>query len=253
MNTHLFALVLVLAATPVFADSEDLINGLRKSGIHATLAEGSAASTQSDDDFIKSLVASNKALLTKLQGGVRELLSLFGTNQAAIDESLQYPSVQDGNGHDCAVLTGQFTQVIHDHPLALTGNFFNDLENQRVLFASAEKVCNAPSCQAVFGELSAQVSKIVSGINGKVGAATSLIPGVGTVAGVVSAAGSTVASANVFTMACGDLANVALVPPQITPSPTPTAGATPTPAATNTGIVPPALASPTPTPSPSGN
>lgn len=192
--------------------------------------QSTAAASDPATSFISSVVAANKALLGRLTTDAQALLSLFGTGSSAVSESLQYPNLQDGNGHDCAVQGQQFSRIIHDHPLALTGRFIDDLENQRIIFAAAEKVCNAPSCQAVFGELSAQVSKLSSVVNGAVSGTLGIIPGIGAAAGIGGAAATAISSQNLFTMACGNLTNISLVPPTIAASSAP--AASPTPAAT---------------------
>ena len=261
----LLALGLVaMHAGPARADSQDLINGLKSQHggkpFPPIFTPPTPAPTNADGSpqtVIQKIVADNKALLAQLEGDMRTILSLFGTGDEAIAEALQYPDLQDGNGHDCAVQGKRFTSVIHDHPLAITGDFINDLQNLRTVSAAAQKICNATSCQAVFGDLSAQVSKSVSAVNSKVGAVTSVIPGAGAVGGIVGAVGSAASSVNVFSLLCGDLATITLVPPTIadpTPSPTPSPAAIATPAATPAPLPSPSpSATPvaTPTPSPS--
>ena len=97
----------------------------------------SSDGTTEDDDLLKTIQDANKKVMDKLSAISRALLVLFGTGDGAIAESTQYPDIQDGNGHDCAVQGQRFSTIIHDHPLALTGKLIDDLENQRIIFSAA--------------------------------------------------------------------------------------------------------------------
>ena len=240
------ALAAALAVSPALADSQDLLNGLKAKHGGRLLADPlnliPTPSPTPTGSIISQMVAANKTILAQLQGDMADLLSLFGTGDEAVTESLQYPDLQDGNGHDCAIQGRRFTGVVHDHPLALTGDFINDLQNLRTVSEAAQKVCNSAACQTVFGDLSAQVSKSVAAVNSKVGAAASAIPGVGSVGGIAGGVATAASSVNVFSLLCGDVATISLVPPTIADPPTPIPIASPAPAATP---------SPTPTPTPS--
>ena len=130
----LIAFAAALAASPALADSQDLLNGLKAKNGGKLLPPitnpfaPTPVPTNADgtpQTIIQQIVANNKAELATLQGDMQDLLSLFGTGTGAVTESLQYPDLQDGNGHDCAIQGRRFTQVIHDHPLMLTGEFKN--------------------------------------------------------------------------------------------------------------------------------
>lgn len=216
------------------AKAAPLLTGNPAADIQNALHPPAASATPAADGLIAQVVAGNKAMLAQLSASIDQLLTLFGTGDAAVTESLQYPSIQDGNGHDCAVAGRQFTQILHDHPLAVTGDFISDLENQRVIFSAATNVCNLNQCRTVFNELSAQLSKITSSVNGAAGGVVGLIPGVGTVGSAVGAAGTAISTANPFTMVCGEITSIALVAPATT-TPVATPSPTPTPSPTATG------------------
>lgn len=217
---------------PGVAPKAPALTGNPAADLQNALHPPSVSATPATNGIVAQVVAGNKAMLAQLSTSVDQLLTLFGTGDAAVTESLQYPAIQDGNGHDCAVAGRQFTQILHDHPLAVTGDFISDLENQRIIFSAANNVCNLNQCRTVFNELSAQVSKVVSSANGAAGGVVGLIPGVGTVGSAVGAAGTAISTANPFTMVCGEITSIALVPPTVTtpvaaPSPTPTSSPTP--------------------------
>lgn len=119
--------------------------------------------------------------------------------------SLAVPSIQDGNGHDCAVAGQQLMSVLKAKPEIISGHAAADLEGLRITVAAFHNICANAACQKVFSEGDNAIATLGIGIT---------IP--------------------TFEAFCAKLPAIAIVPPTVTPTPTPTASPTsttsPTPA-----------------------
>jgi hypothetical protein len=119
---------------------------------------------------------------------------------AAETLSLAVPSIQDGNGHDCAVAGQTLMSVLKVHPKLISGHAAEDVEGLRITIAAFHQICDNAACQKVFSEASNAVATVGVGIT---------VP--------------------VFPAFCAKLPAVTLVPPT---APVTAPAASPTPAST---------------------
>ena len=117
--------------------------------------------------------------------------------------SLAVPSIQDGNGHDCAVAGQTLMSVLKVHPKLISGHAAEDVEGLRITIAALHQICDNAACRQIFSEASNAIATLGIGIT---------VP--------------------VFPAFCAKLPAVAIVPPT-TPvtAATPTATPAPTPSA----------------------
>jgi hypothetical protein len=88
--------------------------------------------------------------------------------QQGLDEaetlSLAVPSIQDGNGHDCAVAGQTLMSVLKVHPKLISGHAAEDVEGLRITIAAFHQICDNAACQKVFSEASNAVATVGVGI-----------------------------------------------------------------------------------------
>jgi hypothetical protein len=87
--------------------------------------------------------------------------------QQGLDEaetlSLAVPSIQDGNGHDCAVAGQTLMSVLKVHPKLISGHAAEDVEGLRITIAAFHQICDNAACQKVFSEASNAIATV--GVN----------------------------------------------------------------------------------------
>ena len=107
--------------------------------------------------------------------------------------SIAVPSIQDGNGHDCAVAAKTLMSVLKVHPDVISGHAAADVEGLRVTIAAFHQICDNVACQKVFSEAANAVATLGVGVT---------VP--------------------IFPAFCAKLPAVSIVPPAATDAPTPT-------------------------------
>jgi len=137
----------------------------------------------------------------------KDLIDYFtnGIDQA-LTMSTAVPSIQDGNGHDCAVAGQTLMSVLQVHPQIISGHIAADVEGLRITVVALQQICASHACQQVFSEADNAIATLGVGIT---------IPG--------------------FEALCAKLPNVAIVAPQSTPLPTPLPTPTSSPSPSPTG------------------
>lgn len=111
---------------------------------------------------------------------------------AAITLSTSIPGMEDGNGHDCWVVSRGLGDVVRKHPLVLTAKAATDIQALRLAVVAARRICDASSCQKVSLDAATFVGTLGVGI--AINPLTSIctkVPNIALVAPVLSASPST--------------------------------------------------------------
>ena len=114
--------------------------------------------------------------------------------------SIAVPSIQDGNGHDCAIAGKSLMAELKVHPEVISGHAAADIEGLRVTVSALHQICASNACRQVFSEADNAIATLGIGVS---------IPA--------------------FAALCSKLPSVELVKPELSD---PTPAATPTPTAT---------------------
>jgi hypothetical protein len=112
--------------------------------------------------------------------------------------SIAVPSIQDGNGHDCAVAGKSLMAELKVHPEVISGHAATDIESLRVTVSALHQICASNACRQVFTEADNAIATLGIGVS---------IPA--------------------FAALCAKLPSVELVKPALS-DPTPAASPTPT-------------------------
>ena len=154
------------------------------------LNSNTTTGTAATADLSKAVSDVFKSIVDYFSTGLDEAESL----------SISVPSIQDGNGHDCAVAGKSLMAELKIHPEVISGHAAADIEGLRVTVSALHQICASNACRQVFSEADNAIATLGIGVS---------IPA--------------------FAALCSKLPSVELVKPALS-DPTPVAS--PTPAAT---------------------